>query len=316
MSRLPSTVLVTGGAGFIGSHLVRALAARGCRVTVLDDLSTGRAARLDAVRDRIRFVHGSILDESALADALRGIEVVHHHAAMVSVPQSVEKPVEYHQTNATGTLRVLLAAKAAGARRVIYAASSSAYGEDPQQPKRESMRATPVSPYAVSKYAGELYMSVFAAVYGLETISLRYFNVFGPEQDPKSQYGAAVPNIVAAVLRDRPPTIYDDGEQTRDFCYIQNVVHANLLAAGAPCCRGEAVNIACGQRVSVNQIVRTANELLGKNVKSVHAPPRPGDVRDSLADITLARQVLSYEPQVQFAEGMKRSIEWYKAHLA
>ena len=306
------SALVTGGAGFIGHHLANALLGRGYRVRVLDNFSSGKRSRLPSGNDALEIVQGSILDDASLARAMAGIDVVFHEAALVSVPASLQQPLEYHEVNATGTLRVLETARAAGVKRLIYAASSAAYGDLPDLPKRETQRPLPISPYAVSKYIGELYASVYCHAYGLQTISLRYFNVFGPEQDPKSQYGAAIPSIVTAILRGQAPTIYGDGEQTRDFCYIDNVVQANLLAAESPRLSGEVVNIACGRRVSVNAIVAQANRLLGTNIRAQYVAPRPGDVRDSVADISLATELLGYRPQVQFEEGLEKAIAYYK----
>jgi UDP-glucose 4-epimerase len=240
------------------------------------------------------------------------VDVIFHQAAWAGVPQSVSRPLEYHHNNATGTLVLLEAAREAGVRRFIYAASSSAYGDQPELPKREGMTPTPISPYAAAKYAGELYVSLYAKLHGMETIRLRYFNVFGPGQDPRSQYGAAVPAVVLSLLRGKRPTIYGDGEQTRDFCFIENVVRANLLAADAKELRGEAVNIACGRRVSVNSIVEMANEILGTNIAAEHKPPRLGDVRDSWASIALAEKLIGYRPSIFFEEGLRKSIEWYR----
>jgi len=304
--------LVTGGAGFIGNHLVRALVARGVHVTVLDDLSAGSLERLADLRGRFEFIHASILDQRALTKAAEGVDVVFHEAALVSVPASMEQPLEYHETNATGTLRVLEAARRAGTRRVIYAASSSVYGEQPDLPKRESQTPAPISPYAASKYAGEVYVQVYAAAYGLQTISLRYFNVFGPYQDPRSQYGAAIPMIVSRMLRGQRPIIYGDGCQTRDFCFVENVVHANLLAAEAEGLCGQAVNIACGREIVLNDVVRETNAILGTSIEPEYAPPRPGDVRRSVADISLAARVIGYTPTVHFREGLRKSIEYYR----
>src|SRR3954467_10857718 len=289
------TALVTGGAGFIGHHLTHALVARGVKTRVIDDLSRGLAARLKDISTQIEFVEGSILDDAKLSRAVAGVDVIFHQGAWASVPQSVEMPLEYHEIDATGTLKVLEAARKAGVRRVVYAASSSAYGEQPQLPKCEDQLPAPISPYAVAKYVGELYLTVYAQLHKMETISLRYFNVFGPHQDPKSLYGAAIPAIVSRVVKGISPTLYGDGEQTRDFCYIDNVVRANLLAANTKGLKGQVINVACGQRGSVNDIVRLANEMLGSDVKPTYAPPRVGDVRDSWADIGLAKQVIGYE---------------------
>jgi UDP-glucose 4-epimerase len=306
------TALVTGGAGFIGHHIAHALVARDVQTRVIDDLSRGTAARLADIAGEVDFVEGSILDSAALARALQGVDVVFHHGAWASVPQSVEQPIEYNEIDATGTLKLLEAARKAGVRKIVYAASSSAYGEQPQLPKREDQLPAPISPYAVAKYVGELYLTVYAQLHGMETISLRYFNVFGPHQDPKSLYGAAIPAIVSRVIKGVSPTLYGDGEQTRDFCYVDNVVNANLLAANTAGLKGQVVNVACGERVSVADIVRMANEYLGTDVKPVFAPPRVGDVKDSWADISLAKRVIGYEPKVFFEDGLRRWIDWYK----
>jgi UDP-glucose 4-epimerase len=306
--------LVTGGAGFIGSHIARALLQRGDRVRVLDDLSGPKSwRRLEDVRGDVERVEGSILDGAAVERAISGVEVIFHKAALVSVPESVARPLDYHAADATATLQLLDAARRAGVGRVVYASTSAIYGDAPEQPKVESMRGVPLSPYGIAKYAGELYMTGFAKLHGLQTISLRYFNVFGPGQDPKSQYGAAVPSIISKILAGEPPTIYGDGEQTRDFCHVSNVVAANLLAADLPMAGGEVVNVGCGRRVTVNRIVSLANELLGTDVRPLYVPARAGDVRDSLADLTEARRVLGYEPVVHFDDGLKQSIDWYAA---
>lgn len=307
------SALVTGGAGFIGHHITHALVERGVKTRVIDDLSRGTVARLTDIASKIEFVEGSILDPAALNRAVKGVDVIFHHGAWASVPQSVEQPLEYNEIDGTGTLRLLEAARQAGVRKVVYAASSSAYGDQPQLPKREDQLPSPISPYAVAKYIGELYLTVYAQLHGMETISLRYFNVFGPHQDPKSLYGAAIPAIVSRVVKGISPTLYGDGEQTRDFCYIDNVVNANLLAANTRGLKGQVVNVACAQRISVNDIVRVANQYLGTNVKPTYAPPRVGDVKDSWADIGLAKQVIGYEPKVFFEEGLRRWIDWYKS---
>jgi UDP-glucose 4-epimerase len=313
MMSLPfKSALVTGGAGFIGHHITHALVAQGVKTRVIDDLSRGTVARLRDIASQIEFVEGSILDDAKLSRAVSGVEVIFHEGAWASVPQSVEMPLEYHEIDATGTLKVLEAARTAGVRKVVYAASSSAYGEQPELPKREEQLPAPISPYAVAKYVGELYLSVYAHLHGMETISLRYFNVFGPHQDPKSLYGAAIPAIVSRIVKGVPPTLYGDGEQTRDFCYIDNVIDANLRAASTAGLQGQVINVACAQRTSVNDIVRLANKYLGTNVKPTYAPPRVGDVRDSFADISRAKALIGYEPKVLFEEGLARWIEWYK----
>jgi nucleoside-diphosphate-sugar epimerase len=310
-----SLCLVTGGAGFIGSHIVRALLARQQRVRVLDDLSTGKDKNLQEVAEQVDFVVGDIRDVPTVERCLRGVEVVFHLAARASVPRSIKEPRPAHEVNVTGTLNLLIAARDAGARRFVYSASSSAYGETPILPKSIDMRPQPLSPYAASKLAAESYCAVWAHVYGLETISLRYFNVFGPRQDPSGPYAAVIPAFVGRLLRGQPPIIYGDGEQSRDFCFIENVVNANMLAAEVPAVHGEVVNVACGERTTLNRIVADLNGLLGTSIKPVHEPPRAGDVRHSLADISATRRVLGYEPQIMFPEGLRRSIEWYKANL-
>lgn len=304
--------LVTGGAGFIGSHLAAELVRRGHRVRVLDNFSTGRRENLAEVAHRIELVEGDLRKPADCRRACAGMEVVFHQGAIPSVPKSVENPVASHEANIDGTFHLLEAARAAGCRRVVYAASSSAYGDVPTLPKREDQRPLPLSPYGVQKLAGELYLRAYFECFGLETISLRYFNVFGPRQDPQSQYAAAIPAFVTAILAGRPPTIYGDGEQTRDFTYIDNVVHANCLAADAPRTAGQVVNVACGESISLNRIVARINEHLGTNIRPIYAPMRAGDVRHSLADIGLAREVIGYRPQVSFDEGLRRAIDWYR----
>ncbi len=307
--------LVTGGAGFIGSHIVERLVADGLYVRVLDDFSSGKRQNLAPFAAKIEILEGDLRRPEDCARACAGIDFVFHEGAVPSVPKSVADPVTSHQANVDGTFNLLMAARDARCRRVIYAASSSAYGDQPELPKRESACPAPLSPYAVNKLVGEHYLRAFYLCYGLETISLRYFNVFGPRQDPKSQYAAAIPAFVSAILKDEPPTIYGDGEQTRDFTYVDNVVHANILAAGASRTEGQVVNIACGERVTVNEIIRMINDALGKDVAPNHVPARPGDVKHSLAAIDLARQVLGYEPVVSFQEGLRRAIEWYRHNL-
>ncbi|HXF44576.1 MAG TPA: SDR family oxidoreductase [Burkholderiaceae bacterium] len=310
-----SISLVTGGAGFIGSHIVRRLLKDGKQVRVLDDFSTGHRHNLAEVERHIHLVEGDIRDPDAARSACRNVDVVYHLAAQGSVPKSVDDPFAAHDRNITGTLNMLLAARDAGVRRFVYSSSSSAYGETPTLPKVESMKPDPRSPYAVSKLAAEQYCSVFAYCYGMQTISLRYFNVFGPRQDPNSQYAAAIPGILKRMLRGERPIIYGDGEQSRDFCYVDNVVQANRLAAEAARLGGEAVNIGCGERTTLNEIIRLINEHLGTRLQPDYQPPRAGDVKHSLASIDEARRVIGYEPQVFFAEGLKRSIAWFKENL-
>ena len=307
--------LVTGGAGFIGSNICKRLVSQGCFVRVVDNLLTGKKSNLADVIDKIEFIRADMGDPEVAQSAMKDIDVVLHEGALPSVPVSVENPAATHKHCVNATFTLLLAARDAGIKRFVYAASSSAYGDAPTSPKVETMPASPLSPYAVAKLTGEYYCSVFYKIYGLETVSLRYFNVFGPYQDPASQYAAAIPAFVTAILKDEPPIIYGDGEQSRDFTYIDNVVDANLLAARARQTKGEVVNIACGRAVTVNEIIDMINNLLGKNVKPKYAAPRPGDVKHSLADITAARNLINYRPKVSFSDGLRLAIDWYKANL-
>jgi UDP-glucose 4-epimerase len=305
--------LVTGGAGFIGSHIVEALVQRGDRVRILDDFSTGRSGNLASVADRITVIEGDLNDAEALAQAVEGVEVIFHEAALPSVPRSVADPVASNRANVDGTVALLRAAQLAEVRRVVYAASSSAYGNCEASPKVETIVPTTLSPYAAGKLAGEMYMRAFYECYGLETVSLRYFNVFGPRQDPKSQYAAAIPLFITALLADRSPTVFGDGEQSRDFTYVDNVVRANLLAAEAQDAPGKMFNCGCGGSVTVNEVIALINKHLDKEVPTRFAPPRPGDVKHSRADIARARSVLGYEPVVGFEEGLKRTIDHFAA---
>ncbi|MBP8912535.1 MAG: SDR family oxidoreductase [Phycisphaerae bacterium] len=307
--------LVTGGAGFIGSNLCKRLVAEGCFVRVVDNFLTGKRSNLAPILDKIELIEADMGDPEVARSAMQGIDVVLHEGALPSVPRSVDEPDLTHRHCVDATFTLLMAARDAHVKRFVYAASSSAYGDTPTLPKVETMRPEPLSPYAVGKLVGEYYLSVFAKVYGLETISLRYFNVFGPGQDPASQYAAAIPAFVTAILKNRPPTVYGDGEQSRDFTYIDNVVHANLLAARARKTNGEVINVACGEAVTVNAILGQINRLLGRNVKPIYAPARAGDVRHSLADITAARMLIGFKPVVQFQEGLERSIDWYRRNL-
>lgn len=307
--------LVTGGAGFIGSSICRRLVAEGCSVRVVDNLLTGKRSNLANVIDKIDFVEADMGDAEVARSAMKDVDVVLHQGALPSVPLSVDDPAATHRHCVDATFTVLMAARDAGVKRFVYAASSSAYGDTPTQPKVETMPTSPLSPYAVGKLVGEYYGSVFSKVFGLETISLRYFNVFGPHQDPTSQYAAAIPAFVTAILKDEPPTVYGDGEQSRDFTYIDNVVEANLRAARAEKTQGEVVNIACGEAITVNAIIKLINELLGKNVQPVYEPPRAGDVKHSLADITAAKKLIGFEPVVPFRQGLEKSIDWYRNNL-
>jgi nucleoside-diphosphate-sugar epimerase len=307
--------LVTGGAGFIGSNICRKLVAQGCFVRVVDNLLTGKKSNLSDIIEKIEFIEADMGDEQIARPAMKDIDVVLHQGALPSVPRSVDDPAATHRHCTDATFTLLLAARDAGIKRFVYASSSSAYGDTPTLPKVETMSPSPLSPYAVGKLVGEYYCSVFYQVYGLETISLRYFNVFGPYQDPTSQYAAAIPAFVTAILKDEPPTIYGDGEQSRDFTYVDNVVEANLLAARAEKTKGEVVNIACGQAVTVNTIIDMINEILGKNIKPIYTDPRLGDVKHSLADITLAKNLISFKPTVSFKEGLELAINWYRDNL-
>ncbi len=304
--------LVTGGAGFIGSHVTETLVDRGRRVRVLDDFSTGRPSNLASFEDRIALIEGDLNDPRALAEAVSGVDTIFHLAAIPSVPRSVDDPIGSNRANVDGTLALLWAAREAGVRRVVYSASSSAYGDSPVFPRVETLMPEPLSPYAVAKLAGEHYCRAFWECYGLETVSLRYFNVFGPRQDPKSQYAAAIPLFVTAILADRSPTVFGDGEQSRDFTYIDNVVQANLRAAEAPeAACGKVFNVACGESVTVNETIGMINRILGKDIPITYAPPRPGDVKHSNADISLARKLLGYAPTVSFEAGLKRTAAWF-----
>jgi len=307
--------LVTGGAGFIGSNICRRLVAERCSVRVVDNLLTGKRSNLAPIMDKIDFVEADMGEPEVARRAMRGIDVVLHEGALPSVPRSVDNPAETHRYCVDATFTLLMAARDAGVKRFVYAASSSAYGDTPALPKVETMTPAPLSPYAVGKLVGEYYCSVFSSVFGLETISLRYFNVFGPHQDPASQYAAAIPAFVTAILRDQRPTVYGDGEQSRDFTYIDNVVEANLLAARARTTRGEVVNVACGEAVTVNAIIEAIDDLLGKDIRPIYQPSRPGDVKHSLADITAARSLIGYKPVVLFREGLEKSIDWYRHNL-
>jgi len=310
---MSTSCLVTGGAGFIGSSIVRALLARGDRVRVLDNFFSGRRENLAEVAADVDLVEGDIRDDAALARALAGVELVFHEAAIASVPRSLVDPVSSHDANATGTLKMLGAAKRAGARRLVYAASSSAYGDAPTLPKIETMRPEPVSPYAISKLAGEHYCQVYASAYGLETVCLRYFNVFGPRQDPKSEYAAVIPRFVTAALAGRGVTIYGDGTQSRDFCFIDNTVEANLLAGSAPADKasGHVFNVACGEATSLNQVVEILSGVVGHKIPITYAPGRVGDVKHSLADVAEARTRLGYKGGVTFGDGLHRCVDWY-----
>jgi UDP-glucose 4-epimerase len=307
--------LVTGGAGFIGSNICRKLVSQDCFVRVVDNLITGKKSNLADIFDRIEFVEADMGDETVARSAMKNVDVVLHQGALPSVPRSVDDPAATHKHCVDATFTLLLAARDAGIKRFVYASSSSTYGDTPTLPKVETIPPSPLSPYAVGKLVGEYYCSVFYQVYGLDTISLRYFNIFGPYQDPTSEYAAAIPAFVKAMLNDKSPTIYGDGQQSRDFTYIDNVVEANLLAAKAKQTKGDVVNIACGSAITVNAIIDAINGLLGKNIKPTYTDPRPGDVKHSLADITLAKKLIGYEPIVPFQQGLDKAISWYRDNL-
>lgn len=309
-----TTYLVTGGAGFIGSNLVRALLERGGNVRVLDNLATGRRTNLADIATEIELIEGDLRDPAVVERAVRGVDTVFHQGALPSVARSLTEPLASHEVNATATLSLLLAARDAGVRRFVYASSSSVYGNTPVLPKSEDLPTSPLSPYAVSKLAGEQYCRVFAQLYGLETVALRYFNVFGPRQDPTSQYAAVIPRFIHAMRRGEPPLIHGDGTQSRDFSYVANVVDANLRAATAPNVGGEVFNIACGERHSLLELVSALNRILGTRIEPRFGAPRPGDVKHSQADIARARRLLGYEPRVSFEEGLALTVAWYAEH--
>jgi UDP-glucose 4-epimerase len=307
-----SLCLVTGGAGFIGSHLVDGLLENGHAVRVHDNLSTGSLANLAHVRERIEMIEGDITDRKTVDSAMRGVEVVYHQAALASVPRSVADPVSTNRVCVDGTLNVLLAARDAKAKRVVYAASSSAYGASASLPKRETDLTLPLSPYAVAKLAAEHYCAAFTEVYGLETVRLRYFNIFGPRQPPDSPYAAVIPLFFEAMLAGRSPVIYGDGEQSRDFTYVADAVQANLKAATAPKAGGKVYNVACGSRTSLLELVAKINALLGTKLQPIHQPPRPGDVKHSQADINPAKTDLGYVPKFDIDQGLQKCWEYYR----
>jgi nucleoside-diphosphate-sugar epimerase len=308
-----ATYLVTGAAGFIGSNIVEELVERGEAVRAFDNLSTGHLSNLEPFLPKITFIEGDLRDESALADAVRGVDYVLHEGALASVPRSVADPLTSHEANATGTLKLLLAARDAGVKRVVFASSSSVYGDSPTLPKHEDMPTSPLSPYAVTKLAGEEYCKVFTRVYGMPTVALRYFNVFGPRQDPHSQYAAVIPAFIDSALSGKRPTIYGDGQQTRDFTYVKNVVLANLLACSTSAADGRSVNIACGDRISLLDLMSQINILLGTNIEPIFEPERAGDVKHSLADISRAESLLGYRTEIPFAEGMRRTVDYMRS---
>lgn len=306
------TCLVTGGAGFIGSHIAEALVERGDRVRVLDNLSTGHMENLEPIWDQIDFVEGDLVDGELVARLVEGVDSIFHEAALASVPRSVERPLDTNAACVTGTVTLLDAARRAGVRRLVYAASSSAYGDQPYSSKRECDLPAPISPYGAAKLAAEYYCQAFSATYGFETVAIRYFNVFGPRQDPDSPYSAVIPLFITAMLSGRQPVVFGDGLQSRDFTFVANVVRANLLAADAPGVSGRVLNVAAGGSITLLELIDALNEFLGTDIKPRHDAPRPGDIRESMADISHARELLGYEPTIGFREGLRRSIDYYR----
>ncbi len=310
---LTGIALVTGGAGFIGSHIASALSSAGARLRIIDDLSTGYRENLEEIKGEVDFIHGSLADEKSLRKALEDVELVFHEAAIPSVPRSIEDPRQTHIASVESTFSLLLAARENKVKRIVYAASSSAYGDQPTLPKVENMLPEPLSPYAVAKLVGEHYCQVFTRVYGLETVSLRYFNVFGPRQDPSSQYSGVISRFISALLSGERPVIYGDGEQSRDFTYIDNVVDANLKAAESARGIGQVINIANGERISLNQLLAELKSLTSKSdVVADFEDARAGDVKHSLADISRARDLLGFAPHVDLRTGLQLTIDWWK----
>ncbi len=310
-----SKVLITGGAGFIGSNLTDALLQRGHSVRVLDDFSTGKRENLifDQPHPSLQIIEGDLRDLGTCQKAVQGMEYVFHQGALPSVQRSVEDPETSNAINVGGTLNILLAAREKGVKRVMYAASSSVYGDTPTLPKHEEMPPNPLSPYALQKYTGEQYCRLFYQLYGLETVSLRYFNIFGPKQDPNSLYSAVIPKFIGALLQERSPIIFGDGEQSRDFTYIENVVQANLLAMSADHLHGETINIACGKRISLNQLASVLKEILGSEQSPIYEEPRKGDVKHSLADIHRGKEIINYEPKVGIEAGLRKTVDFFRS---
>jgi len=304
--------LVTGGAGFIGSNIAERLLKAGHAVRIIDDYSTGRPENIDALRDRIDFIQGSLCDVDYAAEAVRDVDYVLHLAARPSVPASVEDPRSCHEANIDGTFNLLMAARDARVKRVVYSASSSAYGDTLKLPNQEDFAPRPLSPYAVAKLAGEYYCKVFTEIYGLECVSLRYFNVFGPRQNPASQYSAVIPKFITSLLSGEAPTIFGDGEQTRDFTFVENVYLGNMLACTASGAPGHVINLACGTPISVNKLVDLLNGIIGTRIRPRYEPARPGDVKHSAADVAKARTILNFQPTVDLRAGLEQTVEWYK----
>jgi len=307
--------VVTGGGGFIGSHIVEELVRRNETVTIIDNFSTGKHENVEPFEDDVEVIEADIAEAKNLTQFLKGADYVIHQAAIPSVPKSIIDPVKSHNANVNGTLRLLVACREAGVKRVVYASSSSLYGDSPTLPKHEGMTPNPLSPYGAQKLFGEMYCQVFTRAYGLETVALRYFNVFGPRQDATSQYSGVLALFIPAVLQDRRPTIYGDGLQSRDFTFVKNVVEANLLACKVPGVGGEVFNVACGDRITVNSMLQQINKITGKDVAPIYGDPRKGDIKHSHADITRAKERLGYQPKVSFEDGLRSTIEWYRKNL-
>jgi UDP-glucose 4-epimerase len=308
--------VVTGGGGFIGSHIVEELLRRNETVTIIDNFSTGKRENVESFKNRAEVIEADLAETPDLVQFLKGADYVIHQAAIPSVPKSIIDPVKSHQANVNGTLRLLIASRDAGVKRVVYASSSSLYGDSPTLPKHEGMMPNPLSPYGAQKLFGEIYSQVFTKAYGLETVSLRYFNVFGPRQDAISQYSGVLALFIPAVLQGRRPTIYGDGLQSRDFTYVQNVVDANLLACTVPGVGGQVFNVACGDRITVNSMLQQINHIVGKDIAAIYSDPRSGDIKHSQADITRAKEHLGYSPRVSFEEGLRRTVQWYRENLS
>jgi UDP-glucose 4-epimerase len=308
--------VVTGAGGFIGSHIVENLVRQRDTVKVIDNFSTGKRENIDAFKNDVEIIEADLAETKNLAQFLKGADYVIHQAAIPSVPKSILDPLKSHNANVNGTLNLLLACRDAGVKRFVYASSSSLYGDSPTLPKHESMMPNPLSPYGAQKLFAEMYCQVFTKAYGLETVSLRYFNVFGPRQDSTSQYSGVLALFIPAVLQGRRPTIYGDGLQSRDFTYVQNVVEANLLACKVPGVAGQVFNVACGDRITVNSMLHQINKIVGVDISPIYAEPRSGDIKHSQADITRAREHLGYEPKVSFEEGLRATVEWYRKNLA
>ena len=307
------TFLVTGGAGFIGSHIVERLVKEGKKVKVIDNLTTGKIENIKPFINKIEFLKLDLRDNDSVFKALKGVDFILHQAAIPSVPRSIKDPIASNSSNVDGTLNLLVAAKEAKVKRVIIASSSSVYGDDKKLPKTEDLPPNPISPYAVTKLVEELYGRVFYNIYGIEVVILRYFNVFGPRQNSTSQYAAVIPKFITRMLKGKPPIIFGDGEQTRDFTYVENVVEANLLALNSEKVgHGEIINIACGKRVSLNSVVKSINKILETNLEPIYTNPRPGDIRHSVASIENAKKLLKYKVKVTFIEGLRKTIDWYR----